>query len=207
MTTTRKPGRRQAQAAYRRELLVQTAYRLFAERGYRATSVRDITHAADVTEAVLYHYFANKADLLRAVLATYSPLAGFQSILGETDALPAGEMLTRLGAAFLRLVRERRAFVAILLSEAPEDPDLGGALGDVLGAALNGIATSLRQRQERGDIAAEVAPVAVARALQGGLLVHFLTTAFQPAVEVSAAEDERVVRDLVAALMTGLRSD
>jgi AcrR family transcriptional regulator len=38
----RPPTQRQQQAARRRAELLQIAYQLFAERGYRQTSVRDI---------------------------------------------------------------------------------------------------------------------------------------------------------------------
>lgn len=203
---TRTKGKRQAQAAYRRELLLETAYRLFAERGFRATSVRDITRAAGVTEAVLYHYFASKAALFRAVLEAYSPLAGYQQIIVENADAPVEAMLDRLGAAFLRLVRERRAFVMTLLSEAPHEPDLAGALAGTLGAAVEGVATCLAERQRRGEIAPDRDVTAAARALQGGLLVHFLTTGFAPGAGDQAAADAAVVKGLAATVWSGLRA-
>lgn len=45
-----------------RELLEISA-QLFAERGYEATSMRDISSAAKVSKALLYHHFANKDDI------------------------------------------------------------------------------------------------------------------------------------------------
>jgi AcrR family transcriptional regulator len=47
--------------------LVRVARRLFATRGYGATSILDITKAAKVTRGALYHHFADKRALFEAV--------------------------------------------------------------------------------------------------------------------------------------------
>ncbi len=58
----------------RRDLLIETASRLFQEYGYNATSVRQIADAVGVTEAALYYHFKEgKRALLQAVLAHYTP--------------------------------------------------------------------------------------------------------------------------------------
>lgn len=46
------------------ELLLSAALRLFAERGFSATSVQAIVEAAEVTKGAMYHYFPSKDDLL-----------------------------------------------------------------------------------------------------------------------------------------------
>jgi AcrR family transcriptional regulator len=47
--------------------VVATAARLFAERGYHATSIEDLLGATGLTRGGLYHYIDGKADLLIAV--------------------------------------------------------------------------------------------------------------------------------------------
>jgi len=47
-----------------REVLLTTAERLFAERGFAATSVRDIVREADTSAPSLYHFFGSKENLL-----------------------------------------------------------------------------------------------------------------------------------------------
>lgn len=48
--------------------IFRVATRLFAERGYGMTSMRDIAEAARIRPATLYHYFRSKDDLYREVL-------------------------------------------------------------------------------------------------------------------------------------------
>jgi AcrR family transcriptional regulator len=194
---------RKAQAARRREQLLEVGLALFAERGYRGTSVRDITRAAGVTEAVLYHYFANKADLWAAVLATYAPFSRVSQLLDEAAAAPLDEALRELGDEMLRLLQVRRQLVLTLLSEAPAEPEVAAALGRFLGSVAYELAMFLATRQMQGEIDPRIDVKATARAFQGALLVRFLSTSLGPPV-ADAGSDGEMVDALVAALVRGL---
>lgn len=50
-----------------RDRIVETALRLFSERGTASVSVRDLAEAAAVTVPGLYYHFASKAELIQAV--------------------------------------------------------------------------------------------------------------------------------------------
>ena len=56
----------------RRQELLDTAMRLFVERGVEEVSIRDIADAADVTPGLIYHYFDSKTDLFNEVLDSYA---------------------------------------------------------------------------------------------------------------------------------------
>jgi AcrR family transcriptional regulator len=58
---------RDRQAEATRALLVAVARERFAERGYAATSVEEIIKQAGVARGALYHHFAGKDALFRAV--------------------------------------------------------------------------------------------------------------------------------------------
>ena len=58
---------RERQAEATRQLLVSVARELFTERGYAATSVEEIIRQAGVARGALYHHFAGKDALFRAV--------------------------------------------------------------------------------------------------------------------------------------------
>ena len=51
-----------------RRRIIGAAMRCVAEKGYSHASIREIAHAAQMTSGSLYHYFPNKAELLKATV-------------------------------------------------------------------------------------------------------------------------------------------
>ena len=80
-STTRRPGRREAEAQATRDALVQAALELFTKRGYAGVGTEEIVTRAKVTRGALYHHFTDKRDLFRAV---------FERV--------EGELMERIGA-------------------------------------------------------------------------------------------------------------
>ena len=52
----------------RRDELLELAATMFAERGLRATTVRDIADSAGILSGSLYHHFASKEEMVDEVL-------------------------------------------------------------------------------------------------------------------------------------------
>src|SRR5437764_15234978 len=59
----------------RRDELLALAARLFADRGFRATTVRDIADAAGILSGSLYHHFDSKESMIDEILSGF--LDGF----------------------------------------------------------------------------------------------------------------------------------
>lgn len=57
--------------AERRKELVDAAARLFAEKGYESTSVRDILDAVGGAPGMFYYYFKSKQDIYVAVMEDF----------------------------------------------------------------------------------------------------------------------------------------
>src|SRR5947209_12434188 len=52
----------------RHKQIVQTAIRLFSQKGFRGTTTKEIALAAKVNEAIIFRHFATKDDLYTAIL-------------------------------------------------------------------------------------------------------------------------------------------
>ncbi len=112
-------------AAERRDAIVDTATRVFAERCYRRATTAEIAAEAGISEPILYRHFPSKVDLFLACLD--AAWEGMQS--QWTEALAAEPDGARLLETFLdaqRELRRRKPHLAALLvqglADAPQDP-------------------------------------------------------------------------------------
>ncbi len=67
-----------------KEKIYQAALRLFARKGFEATSIRDIAVEAEVTSSTLYHYMKTKEDLLISIMRE-----GMRFLIGNANAMLA----------------------------------------------------------------------------------------------------------------------
>lgn len=76
-----KRNMREAQAAETRSKLLESATSLFAEKGYRGISVREISRNVNLADGILYHYFpGGKKEIFREVVET-----NVKKIINETE--------------------------------------------------------------------------------------------------------------------------
>jgi AcrR family transcriptional regulator len=68
-----------------KELLLQAALELFANKGYEGTSVRDIARSVGLSESVLYAHFTSKRAIFDAVFERLGPLSAIQVLNGVAD--------------------------------------------------------------------------------------------------------------------------
>jgi TetR/AcrR family transcriptional regulator, cholesterol catabolism regulator len=113
------PTRPALRARYesRRERVVEVAARVFAERGYHATTVQDLTDGTGLAAGGLYHYIGSKEQLLLAVCdALMEPLlARAREVLADTT--PADAALRRLVDAWVAHVVEHRFHMRVFVQE------------------------------------------------------------------------------------------
>ena len=117
----RPPGET-AQGAAARQRLYNTAIQLIGERGFDATTLRDVASRADVSVGLLYRYFPSKQAI---VLALYDELSTEQA--ARASAMPSGRWRDRFLFALettLALLRPHRqtlaALIPVLVSNAPD---------------------------------------------------------------------------------------
>ncbi|MGO9511582.1 MAG: TetR/AcrR family transcriptional regulator [Mycobacterium sp.] len=140
-----------------RRRIITAAMRCVAEGGYSQASIREIARAADMTSGSLYHYFPNKAELLRAtgdeiedvVLPRLQAAAARSDNVADRLEAVLGESIQLMHdypylAAFLRAVRAESA--AQLRRGGPNYPG-SRALRDVIteiieDAQLQGVLSS-----------------------------------------------------------------
>ena len=76
-----------------RDKIPVVALRLFAEKGYEATSMREIAEQLNITKAALYYHFDSKEDIVRAVVSTMIDDVG--DLVAWARTQPTGPHLNR----------------------------------------------------------------------------------------------------------------
>ena len=90
------PEMKQKENTPTKERLLQTAFHLFAEKGYHGTTVDEIVDMANINKRMVYYYFGNKEKLYGAVLAeAYKRLEELEVEIGE-KTLPVEEWMSHI---------------------------------------------------------------------------------------------------------------
>lgn len=103
-----------------RDLLIESANRLFGEAGFDRVSTREIADHAGVNLGLIHYYFGSKEGLYDAVLGVY-----YEQLLGVLmDAMQEGgglhEKVGRVLDAYVDFLAEHRAFSRLLQREATD---------------------------------------------------------------------------------------
>jgi TetR/AcrR family acrAB operon transcriptional repressor len=86
-----------------RQLLVEAAQRVFAEKGVSRTSLQDIAQAAGVTRGAIYWHFKNKAELFDAMMK--SAILPMEQALQQIGHGSGQDPLLELESALLQSMR------------------------------------------------------------------------------------------------------
>jgi AcrR family transcriptional regulator len=102
----------------RRDELLGIAGELFADRGLRSTTVRDIADTAGILSGSLYHHFDSKEAMVDELLRDFLDelFTRYRQIAGA--GLSAAETLRQLVVASFQSIHERHTAVAIYQNEA-----------------------------------------------------------------------------------------
>jgi TetR/AcrR family transcriptional regulator, cholesterol catabolism regulator len=102
----------------RREELLRIAAGLFAEKGFKNTTVRDIADAAGILSGSLYHHFDSKESMVDEILSTFQEelFAKYDEVLdSDVDARAKIEAAVRLS---FEAIDQHHFEVAIFQNEA-----------------------------------------------------------------------------------------
>lgn len=116
------PTYRQLQAQQTRERIAEAARRLFAERGYRSTSMEAIATEAGVAPRTVYSAFGAKREILSAICERWLARARARELAGQAIAEPDPARRLRAAAHWLRTLYEA-GFDVVTLFAAASDED------------------------------------------------------------------------------------
>jgi AcrR family transcriptional regulator len=125
------PSLRERQAQLTRAEILKAARRLFAERGYPRTSVRDIAKAAGVSAQTVYDSIGSKQAVVARLNDLIDQEAGIRDIAGAARQSTDPREVAATSARVTRSILEHCGdIVHALVTGAASEPDLATALAE-----------------------------------------------------------------------------
>jgi len=158
-------------------LILEAAERLFAERGFDGTSVRDIAAEAGVNLAMISYYFGSKEGLLSALFAHRVSVMGMriESALEDASLSPLQKM-EHLAEAYVDRMMRSTAFHKIIIREqvSPKFNTVNAALLEAKKRNHGLLKQIIQQGQKAGDFRKNI-DVTLMMSTLIGTINHFLT--------------------------------
>jgi AcrR family transcriptional regulator len=174
-----RSDRRERRQAEIRERLVESALRLFAEHGFTATTVEDITNSADVGKGTFFNYFPSKEHVFagRAQRQVEKVQAFVEEARDSTK--PMDELLYRLAASLVEGMDSTPAIFHSILVAVSSNERVRGMMANGLAQVLKSLEELMSVGQQRGEVrddlpAAELA-LGFQRAFLGSVLLWSVT--------------------------------
>lgn len=131
MATTTVRLTREEKKAQTRQRLLEAARNIFAQRGFAAASLDEVAEEAGLTKGAVYSNFANKEDLVLAVLDD-SFNRRIDEVLSKVDMDGSLEEQAHVGGALFMAMSEEERWLDLLsfdfLTYAARNPEFGARL-------------------------------------------------------------------------------
>lgn len=203
------PVRHRLPAQERRAAIVEAAIRLFAEKGFRGTTTREIAAAVGVSEPVLYEHFATKRDLYTAIIdaklnqgvekfsSALAPFAGLNDDSG---------FLTRLAELLLSFYDAEPDYLRLLMFSALERHELSDIFYQRHSRAFHDVVVRYLGRRMRQGALRRTHPALAARAFTG-MVISYAQACILFKRAILPLERKQVIRGLVRIYLQGMSKE
>jgi AcrR family transcriptional regulator len=194
----KRDGVRDLLVRARREQIVEAATRVFAQKGFRRATTREVAREAGISEGTIYNYFENKDALLMAILQRLNETERRAEDFEEGMATDFEGFLREYLSRRMSLIWENREVFRVVLSEMLVNAELRELyLRRVVEPTMRIAEENFRSRMEQGEVRRTDVPLA-ARSVAGAVL-GVLVLGLLGDEEIESRPDE--VPDVLAGLL------
>jgi AcrR family transcriptional regulator len=159
----------------RRQQILRIAVNLFAQRGFRGTTTKEIAHAAGISEAIIFRHFATKQELYSAILddcmgtrSAHPCEAIDEAVLSNDDRV----VFETIAVEILNFHDENPEFQRLLLHSALEGHELAQMFWDKgIMRTYEFLGGYVHRRQTEGAFR-QMDPMVVIRSFLGMIIHH-----------------------------------
>lgn len=195
---------REEKAESKRQLIVEEALTVFAEKGYHGANIADIALRLGMGHGTFYRYFLNKHDLfvsvLDVVLAKVAQAMFMLTPAASNTLEEYRQQLQAIGRAFLGIYRDDARFGQLMLFEASiADEVARKRVHDVMEMVVLYIEQYLRNGMAKGFLRKDLDALSAARAVNAMML--------EACRNVVRADDKQAATEIWIVTVTGIMLD
>ena len=180
-------GCRERNKADIRGRLFRAAFEQFGARGFTATTVEDITRAADVAKGTFFNYFPTKEHLLTEFSELRLEIIRGACAEARCGVLPIREVLRCMFFALMKEPGRSRALARCMLLGALGGEPVAGIVQKKLAEGRRALAEAIIIGQHRGEIRADWRPDDLARLFQQSVFGSMHMWVLHPGLDVKRA--------------------
>jgi AcrR family transcriptional regulator len=154
----------------KKDIILNAAIKVFAEKGYYSSRTLDISNEAGVAYGSLYHYFRSKDDILISIFQErWNLLIGKVQQAREQGAGPE-EQLGMVIDFIFRSYRQNPDLLKVLIMDVPRlDKFYNPENWKLYNLFFRGLMEIFHEGQEKGVFAADVSPIMATYIMHGAV--------------------------------------
>jgi AcrR family transcriptional regulator len=159
----------------RRRQIMEAALPVFAEKGFKGATNRDIAERAAIAPGLIYHYFASKEDLFNAILEEFVPFNRVNLPLETMTNVPPQQLLPLLIQGLGAILQEPKFFlvIRILVAETMYSSEAESKLNSIFKRLIDPLTTYMQAQIAQGQLRA-ADPLLMAQMFVGSFGVFVL---------------------------------
>jgi AcrR family transcriptional regulator len=201
-------ARRPAHVADRREQILEAALKVFAAKGFRGATNKEIAREAGITPGLIYWYFASKEDLYFAILENRVAPETFPIPVEHLKAFPPEQVLPMLAHFGLSRLdnQDSMNLLKIFVAEAAYSEKIRAMANKTFNRLLDTLSSYLASQMDQGRLRRDD-PVLCAQTFLAGLVASIMRRQFLGDPQMLAYTKDQIVDTVVGIFLRGMQPD
>ncbi|MBC7925064.1 MAG: TetR/AcrR family transcriptional regulator [Bryobacteraceae bacterium] len=190
----------------RRAAILEASCKLFAEKGFRGTTTRELAAAVGVTEPVLYEHFRTKSELYSAIIEAKAKggveaLTGLEHRFHQANDDPG--FFHALADSIVDWYSDDKDFIRLLLYSSLEGHELKDLFHERSCECFHIVSNYIARRQSEGALRSEMDSRVAARGFFG-IVAHYALTAIVFEATPLPFKPKIAIRQMVDIFVSGM---
>jgi len=182
--------------------ILAAAREIYAEKGSRGTTTREVADRAGVNEATLFRHFGTKGHLLSAMLDHFSAATALPALLDQVrTAKTIEEQLQQLGRGAIDQLKRKEDLIKVSMAEEFSNPEAVTCAWQAQTAARSALTGYMQEKVREGTLRGD--PETLARIFMSLFFAYVMARKLWTRPDVSP---DRAIEAIVDVFLNGART-